>query len=255
MKTALITGASSGFGKAFAYELAKEGYSLILTARRENRLREIQQDIVKEYPVSVEYVVIDLGSPDAPEEIFNRYPDIELLINSAGVGVIGNIFSLSLDQEQQMIDLNIKSLHLLTRIYAVEMTRKKFGGIINIASTSSFFPHPNFAVYAASKAFVLSYTEAVSKELEGTNVHLMALCPGAAYTEFFDKDKMDKLQRKAGKLPLMMYPERIVHEAFTAFKKKKRVFIPGLRHRIFNFLVKLIPREVLLNMVFRYLKG
>lgn len=253
-KIALITGASSGIGRAFAYESAKEGYSLVLVARREAKLREIKESIEQQYGVSVEYCVADLGYLEDAKKIFSYYKRVDLLINAAGSGVMGATVDLSLEQEQKMIDLNIKSLQYLTSVYGRKMAEQNAGSIINVASTSAFTAFPNFAVYAATKAFVLSYTEAVSKELEAMNVHVMALCPGAVDTDFFDVEKKRILQGRVGNLPLMMEPQRIAKEALTALKYKKRVCIPGFRHRLFTLILKFMPREILLNLLCRYMK-
>lgn len=253
-KIALITGASSGIGRAFAYELAGAGYSLVLVARRETRLRNSKESIEQQYRVPVEYFAADLSCLENAKEVFSRFTSIDLLINAAGIGDMGDINELSLEQEQKMIDLNVKSLQYLTGAYGREMAKKNKGSIINIASTAAYTAFPNFAVYAATKAFVLSYTEAVSKELETMNVHVMALCPGAADTEFFNVEKKKVLQGRVGELPLMMEPQRIAREALVALEHKKRVYIPGLRHRLFTLLLKLIPREILLALIYRYMK-
>jgi len=253
-KIALITGASSGIGRAFAYELARTGYSLVLVARRETRLREIKESIKQQYMVSVEYFVADLSCLENAKEVFGHFKRVDLLINAAGIGNMGDITELSLEQEQQMIDLNVKSLQYLTSVYGREMAKRSNGSIINIASTAAFTAFPNFAVYAATKAFVLSYTEAVSKELETMNVHVMALCPGAADTEFFNIEKKKILQGRVGELPLMMEPQRIAKEALVALQHKKRLYIPGFRHRLFTLIVKLLPREMLLTLIYRYMK-
>lgn len=253
-KTALITGASSGFGKIFAYELAKKDFSLVLIARREDRLEAIKEDIEKTFDVSVQHLAKDLSSIENTKEVFETFKDVDIVINSAGFGVIGDLYQISLEKEQEMIDLNVKALHYLTKAYGLEMSRRKAGGIINIASTASFISMPNFNVYAATKAFVLSFTEAISKELQKENVHVMALCPGPSYTEFFDVEKMNELNKRAQNIPFMMKPERVVREAIHAFEKKKRICIPGMRNKILNFFYKIIPRETTLTILYRFMK-
>lgn len=253
-KTALITGASSGFGEIFAYELAKKGFSLVLIARREDKLQAIKADIESKHQVFVQYMAKDLRLLENAKEVFETFRDVDMVINSAGFGTIGDTFQISPEEEQDMIDLNVKALHYLTKAYGLEMSKRKEGGIMNIASTSSFMPMPNFNVYAATKAFVLHFTEAISKELQKEHVHVMALCPGPAYTDFFDIVKMKELQQRAFGIPLMMKPERVVKEALRAFENKKRRCIPGLRNRIMRFVLMMIPREVVLAILYRFMK-
>ncbi|WP_223067239.1 SDR family NAD(P)-dependent oxidoreductase [Paenibacillus caui] len=177
-----------------------------------------------------------------------------LVINSVGFGIIGDLHQIPLETEQEMIDVNVKALHYFTKAYGLEMAKRRDGGIINIASTASFISMPNFNVYAATKAFVLSFTEAVSKELQKDHVHVMALCPGPAYTEFFDIEKMNELKKKARNIPLMMQPERVVREAIYAFEKKKRICIPGVRNKLLKWIYGLIPRETILTILYRYMR-
>lgn len=188
-KSALVTGASSGIGVEFAWRLAERGANLILVARRKDRLQVIAKEIAAKHKVSVAVIAADLSLADAAEvlakQLNRKKLVIDVLINNAGFGTIGEFSSMDQSKISDQIRLNVLTLVELTRLMVPAMLARNSGVIVNIASTAAYQPVPYMAVYAATKAFVLSFTEAIWGELRGTNVHALALSPGGTKTEFF----------------------------------------------------------------------
>src|ERR1700730_13265935 len=188
MATALITGASSGLGEEFARQLARENYDLVLTARREDRLQAVAAEAMKLGSSKVEVIASDLGNADAAiklhRQVAERGIEIECLVNNAGFGTHGIFNKLPLDREIEEINLNVTALVSLTRLFVEGMVSLKHGTIINVASTAAFQPLPYMAAYAATKAFVLNFSEAVALEVRREGVTVMALCPGPTRTGF-----------------------------------------------------------------------
>lgn len=183
---ALITGASSGIGAEFAHALAARGADLVLVARREERLRELAADVTREYGVAADVIATDLARPGIGEELRARTGAVDLLINNAGFGTYGPFAEEDPGEIEREIDLNVRALVSLSRAYLPGMIAGRRGGIVNLASTASFLPIPGLAVYAASKAFVRSFTEALWHEARPHGVKVLALSPGSTYTEFWD---------------------------------------------------------------------
>lgn len=186
-RTALVTGASSGLGVEFAKLLAESGANLILAARNEEKLKEIKAEIENEYKVDVEIFPIDLSKGKSAQQLhtFAKDKNVSLLINNAGVGLFGSFLKSSLSKTSDMINLNINSLVKLSHLFATDMVKNSDGFILQIASVAGFMPLQNYAVYAATKSFVLSFSQSLNWELEGTGVSSTALCPGATKTAFF----------------------------------------------------------------------
>jgi|OM-RGC.v1.010170070 hypothetical protein len=245
---ALVTGASSGIGKVFAEELAKRGYDLVLVARRKERLEKLAHDLSSIYGVAVEPFVADLTDFDKLRELVERFSDIDLLINNAGFGLISPFVEIDTEKGLKMVDLNIRALYYLTKEFSKKMVKRNGNeaGIINIASTAAFQPVPGFATYAATKAFVLSLTEAFSKELEG-RVKIMVVCPGPTKTEFFNVAGLPNMRAK-----FIMTPEKVVKGSLRAFEKGKRTYIPGFFNKLLVFLQRFVSRELALNVVARF---
>jgi len=188
-KWALVTGASSGIGKAFAYELAWRGANLILSSRSEATLNEIARDVRERFKVEIEVVAVDLAASDSPERLFSEVKalnrTVRILINNAGFGSYGRLQENSLEGHGRQILLNVFSPAILAQLFLPSMVAARDGAIINVASTAGFQPTPYMAVYGASKAFVLSFSEALWAENLNTGVRVLALCPGPVDTEFF----------------------------------------------------------------------
>ena len=189
MNTTLITGASSGIGEVFARKLAARGHNLLLVARSEDKLINLCNELGRIKSTHAQYVAMDLSERDAPARLFEetqkRGLEIDFLINNAGFGSMGDFTKLDLERELNMIDLNVRSLVELTHRFLVPMRERKSGSIINVASTAGFQPVPFMATYAATKAFVLSFSEALWEENRPFGIKVMALCPGRYRHEFF----------------------------------------------------------------------
>jgi uncharacterized protein len=184
----LITGASSGIGYEMAKQLAAKKFNLILVARNEEKLEKIQKELKSSHGIEVLYIPKDLSKPELAIELYHQVKSKNLLvthlINNAGFGGYGNFLETSLENELNMINLNVSSLVVLTKLFAQDMAQRKFGRIMNVASLLSFIPFPYYSVYSATKSFVLSFSETIAAELEGTGVVVTTLCPGTVETDF-----------------------------------------------------------------------
>jgi short-subunit dehydrogenase len=226
MSTTLITGASSGIGAAFARKLAARGRNLFLVSRSEEPLITLCNEIGRIGGIRAQYLPIDLRDPDAPrllfEETKKRGLEVDMLINNAGFGSMGDFSRLDLKRELEMIDLNVKALVTLTQYFVGPMRQRKQGTIINVASTAGFQPVPFMSTYAATKAFVLAFSEALWDENRLHGVHVMALCPGVTETNFFAASQMDRPPMRSAQTP-----EEVVDAALRGLKRKKSVVVSG----------------------------
>jgi len=248
MKTTLINGASSGIGEAFARRLAADGHDVLLVARSEEKLIALCNELGLNHNVRAQYVVLDLSQPDAParllEETRERNLEIDLLINNAGFGSMGEFAQLDLARELNMIDLNVRSLVELTYLFLQPMRERKGGSIINVASTASFQPVPFMATYAATKAFVLSFSEALWEENRPYGIKVMALCPGVTETGFFEASHMKRPPARAAQTS-----EQVVEVALRAWKRGKASVISGWLNGITVETERLVPRSLVLRLV------
>jgi len=248
MKATLITGASSGIGETFARKLAAQGHDVLLVARSEDKLIALCNELGLNHNVRAQYLVADLSQPDAParllEETRERNLEIDLLINNAGFGSMGEFGKLDLNRELNMIDLNVRSLVELTHLFLQPMLKRGSGSIINVASTASFQPVPFMATYAATKAFVLSFSEALWEENRTYGVKVMALCPGVTETGFFDASRM---KRPPGRIS--QTSEQVVDVALRALKRGKSSVISGWPNRITVETERAVPRSLILRVV------
>ncbi len=219
MKATLITGASGGIGEAFARKLAAEKHNLVLVARSENKLHELCDELMLKHQITAHYVALDLTENDAAKKLFEETEkhnyEIEWLINNAGFGSMGDFAQLDLEKEIGMIDLNVRSLVALTHRYLQPMRTRKSGVIINVASTAGFQPIPFMATYAATKAFVNSFTEAISEENRPYGITVTALCPGPTDTNFFEAANAESLSGKG-----MQTAEEVVEIALASRQKR-----------------------------------
>lgn len=188
----LITGASSGIGLEMAKQLAEKSFNLILVARSTKKLLDLQQALEKKYAVSIHVFTSDLSDPNQARDLYDEIQSnvllVSHLVNNAGVGGYGEFVATNLDEELAMIDLNISSLVVLTKLFAKDMVKRREGRIMNVASILSFLPFPYYSVYSATKAFVLAFSETIAAELEGTGVVVTTLCPGTVETAFHTAD-------------------------------------------------------------------
>jgi uncharacterized protein len=251
--TALITGASSGLGEVFAHQLARKGYDLVLTARREGRLANLAAKSREMGVKRVEIIASDLARRDAPvalmRELEIRGVQIDYLVNNAGFGTSGRFDRIPLARELEEVDLNVQALVALTRLMLPAMVERRNGTIINVASTAAFQAVPYMSTYAATKAFVLSFTEGIAGELAGTGVKILALCPGPVKTEFQSVAKNEK-----GTVPSFMYmdAETVVAQGIAAAEHGRMVHIAGVMNFMAAEFQRLIPRAVV-NQISRRL--
>jgi short-subunit dehydrogenase len=243
MNTTLITGASSGIGEAFARKLAARGDNLLLVARSEDRLINLCNELGRIQNTRAQYVAMDLSEPDAPARLFaetqTRELEIDFLINNAGFGSMGDFTTLDLDRALNMIDLNIRALVDLTNRFLAPMRERKSGSIINVASTAGFQPVPFMATYAATKAFVLSFSEALREENRPYGIKVMALCPGVTDTNFFAASQMQKPPRR-----IAQTPDDVVKTALRGLKRGKAHVISGWTNFFMIESERLVPRSL-----------
>jgi short-subunit dehydrogenase len=240
-KFALVTGASKGLGKAYAEELAARGSNLVLVARTESALQSLAESLRRERAVRVEVVAADLSDLDAPgiivDELKRLGIDVDLLVNNAAVGYSGRFFSRPIQEELIPITVNVNSLVALTHLFGRKMVERGIGGIINISSDGAFQPVPYNATYAATKSFILMFSEAVAEEMKGSGVRVMVAIPGATATEFFDQSPTTM------KLEKMDTPESVARNTLNDFGSGKVVSYPGrLRIRATTWVSRILPR-------------
>jgi len=251
-KIALITGASSGIGKAFAELLATQDYNLVLVSRNIDELNRIAGMEMTKNQTTVIPVSLDLAKPDSVDKLVaemaarNISPDI--LINNAGVGLVGEVSQLPIDQQLHMIDLNVRALSALTMRFLPEMVARDSGGIINVSSVAAFFPGPYMSVYYASKAFVQSFSDGLAEELKGTGVRVMSLCPGPVDTAFQSTAGMDT-QRWAYKMMMPKTAQEVAEAGWAGFKAHNRTVFPGLLDLLGAWSGKIMPKLVLMPII------
>ena len=258
MKFTLITGASGGIGEAFARRLAAEKHDLILVARSENKLHEICDELMLKHDITAHYVALDLTAPEADKKLFDETErhqmQIEWLINNAGFGSMGDFARLDLENELAMIDLNISALIALTHRYLPLMRERKSGVIINVASTASFQPVPFMATYAATKAFVRSFSEAIAEENRSFNITVTALCPGPTETNFFDAANVSSEVKKSFAQKGLETPEEVVEDALKAVRRGRAQAISGWSNYFLARAVNFVPNFLITRAVGKVLR-
>jgi short-subunit dehydrogenase len=250
-QTALVTGASMGIGVDLAECFAKDGYDLILAARSEAALKEVAARLADKYKVTATPIVADLGAIGGGArlagEIKARGLSVDVLVNNAGYGTAGAFNGSDEANQLGMIDLNVRALVELTHIYWPRMLANKRGGVLNVASAAAFQPGPLMAIYYATKAFVLSFSEALWKEAEGTGVHVSCLCPGATTSNFRERAGTGKTRlARAG---AAMSSATVARLGCRAFQRNQRVIVTGARNRLLTALVPFLPRRTVLSLV------
>lgn len=243
---AIVTGASSGIGRAFAVKLAAQGYDLLLVARRAGELADVAAEVAAHGAVA-RSLALDLSAPTAIEAIASELGDrsLALLVNNAGFGLYGPYAEGDGAREQAMVDLNVGVPTRLTRRLLPALLRAR-GGIINVASTAAFQPGPWMAVYYATKAFLLSYSEAIAEELAPQGVRVMALCPGPTRSGFQDGADMQRSGLLRLPLPSSAW---VVDRAWQAWLRGRRVHVPGWLNKAMAFSVRLLPRRWMTTLV------
>jgi len=240
-KTVLITGASSGFGYEFVKLFVKDNYDLILVARNIERLEEIKSEFLN---TQITIIQKDLTVPSAVKELYNEIKEkafnIDVLVNNAGFGLLGNFDELDVERQLNMIQLNVAALTELTHYVLQEMKQRRSGKILNVASTAAFQPGPLMAVYYATKAYVLSFSEALVEELKGSGITVTTLCPGPSKTNFAKVANVEKTKM----FSKVMGADVVAQLGYNALMIGKRVIIAGTFNKIGAYSAKFFPRSI-----------
>ena len=251
---ALITGASSGIGLELARLAALDGHPLVLVARSTDRLAALAAELEGEHGVACTVVTADLADPGAPQRVFAACAaagiEVEVLVNNAGFGGHGRFAETPLRTELDMVQVNVTALVHLTKLLVAGMVERGRGRILNLASTAAFQPGPLMAVYYASKAFVLSFSEAIANELAGTGVTVTALCPGPTRSEFHRRAEIEGARVASGWVK-MMDAASVAGVGWSAMKRGRRVVVPGLMNKAGVHAIRLAPRRVATGIIRR----
>jgi short-subunit dehydrogenase len=243
---ALITGASRGIGRELAKQCASHGHDVVLVARSQDALEAAAGMIEGKYDVHATVIPSDLSNPDSPLELhaatITQGIEVGILINNAGFGLGGEFLETDLDRELEMVQVNVVAVTQLTKLFAPAMVKRRSGRIMNLASTAAFQPGPLMAVYYATKAYVLSFSEAIAEEMRNTGVTVTALCPGATATDFADTAQVSntRLFQKLG----VASADVIARAGYRAMMRGERVAIPGWRDKLMVQAERLTPRRL-----------
>ncbi len=251
---ALITGASSGIGAEFAQRLAARGMHLVLVARRENLMIELADELHRRHGTRCEIIVSDLAESASPkqvaDEVRKRGIEIELLINNAGIGIVSEIEGTDVSRVLEMIRINIAALTELTYHFLPGMLLRKHGAIINVASVAAFQPVAYMGAYAAGKAYVLHFTEALWAETRDRGVTVMACCPGTTRTDFFESAGVGGWLKKHRS----QTSDQVVKSALKSLEKRRQYAIPGWRNYLLSLLVRMAPRRTVVIESMKYFR-
>ncbi len=249
-ETALITGASSGIGYELARLFAADKSNLVLVARRQEKLDQLAAELGRDHGVSVRVLAKDLADPHSPQAIFDALAaesvTVDVLVNNAGFGAAGSVADLPLEKQRDMIQVNVAALTHLTRLFLPGMIQRRSGGIFNVGSTAGFQPGPYMAVYYATKAYVLSFTEALAEELTGSGVRATCLAPGPTATEFAAAAAVEnKLLFRLGTVDA----GSVAQAGYRGFRQGSVLVIPGSRNKLGAFAVRFAPRALVRKLV------
>ena len=251
--TALITGASSGIGRDLAHQFAADGYDLVVVARRAVALDELVRDVTRAYGVKARAISADLAQPAVAREIYDELwragTAIDVVVNNAGFGLKGTVAELSLDRQLEMIQVNVTALTELTRLFLPGMLERNQGGVLNVGSTAGFQPGPFMAVYYATKAYVVAFTEALAEEIVGSALRVSCLAPGPTATGFAAEAHMT--ESRLFRLGAMKATD-VARIGYKGWKLRKVVVVPGLTNRLGVVLVRVSPRS-LVRRLLKYL--
>lgn len=248
---ALITGSSGGIGADLAALFARDGSDVVLVARSEEKLREIAAALEREHRITAHVVVADLAKPDAAQgvvdELARRAINVDALVNNAGIGVAGPFLETDLRRELDMIQVNVVAPTQLTKLLLPPMVARGRGRILNVASTAAFQPGPLMAVYYATKAYVLSFSEALAEELRDSGVTVTALCPGPTATGFADAAAVSatRLFNTGG----VASSREVAEAGYEAMKRGRRLVIPGIRNKVLVQAIRVSPRKMVTKIV------
>src|SRR5258706_2998940 len=254
MNPTLITGASSGIGAAFARKLAAQGRNVLLAARSEDKLATLCNELGRMNSIRAQHIAMDLSKPESPARLFDetqkRGLTVDMLINNAGFGAFGDFSKIDLARQLEMIDLNVKAVVDLTYRFLGPMRERKQGPIINVASTAGFQPVPFMATYAATKSFVLCFSEALWEENRPHGVHVMALCPGATETNFFEAAHGHKPPGRVAQTS-----EEVVDTALRGLAGRRSHIVSGWSNFLMVEAERLAPRSLITRVAGRMMRG
>jgi len=255
-KTVLITGASSGIGLELAKRFAADKSNLILVARSTTALEKLAAELRLEHKIEVHVFTADLSRPESPPEIFEQAGraglTVDVLVNNAGFGLHGGFAELPLKRQMEMVQVNIAALVALTGLFLPGMIQQKRGGILNVGSVAGFLPGPNMAVYFATKAFVLSFSEALHEELRDSGVTVTDLCPGPTETNFFQTARSHRTRRM--QVVKKMSAAKVAVAGHRAFRQGQCVNVPGVKNFLLAQLPRISPRSAIRQTVAHYNK-
>ena len=253
MNAIVITGASGGIGEAFARRFAADKNNLFLVARREEKLRKLCEELQQKHQVRAYYLALDLSEKEADLKLFTETQrlglEVSVLINNAGIGSTGYFEELPLESELDMLRLNTLALVAITHRFLPQMRIRKKGSIINVSSTASFQPVPFMAAYSASKVFVRYFSASIAAEYAPYNIQVMALCPGATETQFFDNAKMGQDARGSLGLNQTQTPEEVVDAAMKGIKKENWTVISGVKNNVLSRMSSLLPSKLIAKAI------
>ncbi len=248
---ALITGASSGIGLDLARLFARDRHDVILVSRSEGKLREISSELQRQHGITAHVIVADLSKPNAPKEVWSAAVEkgiaVDTLVNNAGYGITGEFAETDLKTELEMIEVNVAAPTHLTKLVLPSMLARRSGRILNVASTAGFQPGPLMAVYYATKAYMLSFSEAIADELRHTGVTVTTLCPGPTETAFAVAAKMTHTRLFTSSRP--MSSEAVARAGYEAMKRGKGLVIVGVRNKVLVQSARVTPRRVVTAIV------
>lgn len=251
-KTALITGASSGIGLELAHLFAQDGYRLVLVARNRGALHELADELQSRYSVTIRISPKDLAHPASPAELYQELQEagivLDVLVNNAGFGGSGSFATTDWNSEAEMIQVNITALTHLTKLFLPQI-RAREGKLLNVASTAAFQPGPFMAVYYASKAYVLHFTEALAEELSGTGTTVTCLCPGPVKTNFQNRARIGQTHLLHS--PLLVDVREVARVGYQGMKQGKRLVIPGWKNQMLVESLRVSPRSIVSKIVRR----
>ncbi|MGX7420252.1 SDR family NAD(P)-dependent oxidoreductase [Carnobacterium gallinarum] len=255
-KKALVTGATSGIGKALAYQLAEEGYELILLSKTQESLFKLKHELTQKYTIACSIICLDLSNQSELKKWLEQEIELDVLVNCAGIGKIGDFQTLNLSEEEKIIQVNGIAPFLITKKFAQQFVQQDKGLIINICSTASFYPHPFLTVYGATKSFLFSYTLGLMEEVRrySSNVRILAICPGPTKTPFFQKETRAKMAPDFLSQHFEMTPETVAKKIIQQFYLKKSYTIIGFQNKLTTRLIQVLPAFLKVRIVGRYIK-
>ncbi|RDI41427.1 SDR family NAD(P)-dependent oxidoreductase [Falsibacillus pallidus] len=249
-ETVLITGASNGIGLDLAEIFSEKSYTVVMVARSGKKMETIAAELREKYKNDIMVIEKDLSLSDAPQELYNelklRGVSVDVLINNAGFGLFGEFADTDLQKELNMIQLNISALTAMTKVFSEDMIKRKNGKILNVASTAAFQAGPLMAVYYATKAYVLSFSEALENELKDTGVHVSTLCPGPTHTGFSEKAELEQSKLFSSGA---MNSKKVAQIGFDGLMNGKSVIIPGAKNRFLATAIRFLPRKAVIATV------